>query len=139
VQIAGLLALSLVAGTASIAKPPAAWIDTSTGRRQLAQSSYCWGGQGKGICADYLPPRCDDGGTPRIAVLRGEVVRFRLGFVPRTLSLVFLTGPGASPSYARPHRRTTVWRVRRFGAFFLFAGAGQLGDTSYAGCFVARR
>jgi hypothetical protein len=137
VRFLAVLALGLVGAAVATAKPPPAWIDTSAGWRPLAQSSYCWTEQGRGICADFAAPRCGDGRTPRIPVRLGETVRFRLGFAPRSISLQFFGGAGVG-DYRLATRRVVAWRVQRLGAFALFATARQRGDSSYVGCLVAR-
>jgi hypothetical protein len=138
VRVVVALGLALVFAPAAASLPPAAWVDTSAGRTRLAQSSYCWSEQGKGgTCADYLPPRCGDGRTPRIPVRLGETMRFRLAFYPRSVSLQFPTG--ATRSYRLRKHRVIAWRVQHLGAFALTAQARWGDDTSYAGCFVARR
>jgi hypothetical protein len=66
-----------------------------------------------------------------------ETVRFRLAFSPRSVWLQFRTE--ATPSYHLGNHRVIAWRVQRLGAFALNAQARRGDDTSYAGCFVARR
>jgi hypothetical protein len=138
VKVVVALGLALIFAPAAASMPPAGWVDTSGGRTRLAQSSYCWSEQGKGpTCADYLPPRCGDGRTPRIPVRLGETVHFRIAFSPRSVSLEFRTG--ATRSYRLRKRQVIAWRVQHLGAFALNARAQRGDDTSYTGCFVARR
>jgi hypothetical protein len=137
-RFAGALALIPIAASIAAAKPPPGWVDTSAGRKQLSQSSYCWNEQGRGVCADYLPPRCGDGRTPRIPVRLSETVRFRLGLAPSAVSLDFFGKSGIGRSYRLAAGRVVAWRVRQLGAFTLFARVQGRGDTSYAGCFVTR-
>ena len=60
--------------------PPPAWIETESGKLWLAYATFCWPG-----CADYPAPVCgDERYAPTIVVRRAEVVRFHLGFDPRT-------------------------------------------------------
>ena len=73
------------------AGPPPAWVGTAAGDRWLAYSSFCWSraggrGAGTGLCVDYAaPPRRRD--LPTIRLRTGELVRFHLGFRPRSVSL----------------------------------------------------
>lgn len=126
-----VLLAALAAGTA---KPPAAWIATTTGHHRLAWSSYCWTSGGTSVCADYIRPRCGDGRTPTVRVRRGERVRFVFGFEPRRVSVT--SASGTAVSLAR--RRRPTWRVNRTGVIVLFATA-KPGDASYAVCIVFRR
>jgi hypothetical protein len=129
-----LLVVTLALGVIAGAKPPPAWIQTSTGRHRLAYSSFCWKSKRVAVCADAGAPRCGDGHTPTIRVRRGELVRFELGFLPKSVSVDFGTGRSEGLASSRsPH-----WRVDRAGALTLFADAGVRGDASYTACIVFR-
>ena len=107
--------------------PPPAWVDTTLGERWLAFSSYCW----VRVCADYIPPsRRRD--LPRIVLTRGEIVRFHLGFRPRTVSLI-LGRTTIRLAAGRP-----AWRVRGRGGAALLAATAPVGDASYAARLVVR-
>jgi hypothetical protein len=135
--IVKLLAATLVAPLALLAaKPPKAWVVTSTGRHQLGYSSYCWNRGGEGLCADYAAPKCKGpAAAPTIFVRRGERVRFELGFTPRSVS-VSVGRDGTAHDFV-PTRHPT-WRVTRAGPLSLFADAKTNGDASYVACIVFR-
>ena len=125
----------LPAPARSAGAPPRAWVDSERGPRWLAYSSYCWRNGQSGLCVDYQRPSC--GGTnpaPRIALRRGEVVHFVLGFKPRQLS-VNSVGAGSGQPATLVAKHVASWRADRPGAFALFATAGN-GDASYVGCVV---
>jgi hypothetical protein len=104
-------------------KPPPAWVDTPGADRWLAYSSFCW----TSLCADYINPQMR-GDLPAVAVRRGQVVRFRLGFAPKSLSLQV-----GDRSYELKPTRNAAWRVRgKGGVLVLFAAARKGGDASYA-------
>ena len=108
--------------------PPAAWVDTPAGDRWLGYSTYCWSSEGTnpgGMCVDYISPEMRED-LPKIAVRRGQVVRFELGFAPTSLSLQVGTR-----SYDLRPKQSAAWRVRgRGGVLVLFATADQ-GDASF--------
>jgi hypothetical protein len=113
--------------------PPPAWVETSSGAKWLAFSSYCW----KTTCADFIPQHCEDKGTPTILVNRGETVRFHLGFRPKSATVSFARG---KPKPLRA-RSATSWRVTQGGFFSLmvYVRVGEANfDASYIGCIRLR-
>ncbi|MDX6554176.1 MAG: hypothetical protein QOD86_371 [Miltoncostaeaceae bacterium] len=106
---------------AGSAAPPAAWVDMPGTDRWLGYSTYCWTTQ----CADYINPemRTD---LPKITVTRGQVVRFRLGFAPKTLSLQV-----GDRSYDLHPRQNAAWRVRGKGGVLVLFATAERGDASY--------
>lgn len=100
--------------------PPPAWIETSRGGRWLAYSTFCW----TTACVDFVPPSMRDD-LPRVVVRRGEVVRFHLGFEPRSLSVRV----GSRLFRLRP-ARTSSWRAVSGGLLLLEAEHAR-GDASY--------
>ena len=82
--------------------PPPAWIETRGGDRWLAFTDYCW----TFTCVDSRPleQRRD---IPRIAVPRGEIVRFHLGFRPTKLAV-----EQGRQTYPLKAQREATWRVR---------------------------
>jgi hypothetical protein len=116
--------------------PPPAFIQTATAKVRLAQSSYCWGTKGGGLCPHYAPPSCVGfAPAPRVKVQRGERVRILLGFNPKTLT-VQLPVPLGRP-VSLPPRKTSSFRISRSGVF-LVSAADARGNTSYAACIVLR-
>jgi hypothetical protein len=82
--------------------PPTAWIETRGGDRWLAFSDFCW----TRACVDFeLPQRRTD--VPKVRLIRGEIVRFHLGFRPSRLALEL-----AGTRYPLAARRVATWRVR---------------------------
>jgi hypothetical protein len=134
--IVKLLAATLVVPLAFLAaKPPKAWVVTSTGRHPLGYSTYCWNG-GETLCADHAAPTCKGpAAAPTIFVRRRERVRFELGFTPRSVSVSVGNGPAKDLA---PTRHPT-WRATRAGPLILFADAKTNGDASYVACIVFRR
>ncbi len=113
--------------------PPPAWIETSTGSRWLAFSSYCW----KSTCADFIPRRCPSKGTPTLRLRRGETVRFHLQFRPKSVEVTV----GRRRPTVLPARRVTSWRVAREGPLSLFVRvrlSAMNADASYVGCITLR-
>jgi hypothetical protein len=108
--------------------PPRAWVGTSAGDRWLAFSTSCWSAG----CIDYVNPEMRRD-LPRIAVRRGEVIRFHLGFAPRSLSL--RAGGRAYPLRAA---RTAAWRVKGRGGVIVLQAFGPRGDASYVARLVIR-
>jgi hypothetical protein len=106
---------------AGSAAPPAAWVDAPAGDRWLGYSTYCW----TTMCADYINPemRTD---LPKIAVKRGQVVRFELGFAPKTLSLQVGTR-----TYRLKPRQSAAWRVKGKGGVLVLFATAEGGDASY--------
>jgi hypothetical protein len=116
--------------------PPPAFLETAAGKVRLAQSSYCWGKKGGGLCPHYAPPSCVGfAPAPHVKVRKGERVRLLLGFKPTTLTIQLPVPLG--PTVKLPPRRTSSFRISRGGAL-LVAGADAHGDTSYAGCVIIR-
>ncbi len=116
--------------------PPPAYLQTSTAKVRLAQSSYCWGEKGGGLCPHYAPPSCVGfAPAPHVKVQRGERVRLLLGFKPTTLTIQLPVPLG--PTVKLPPRRTSSFRITRTGVL-LVSGADARGDTSYAACIVLR-
>ena len=107
--------------------PPAAWIETQTGRTRLGFSSYCWRSGNSGVCADALAPRCGLKGIPNVAVSEGETVRAHLGYDVDEASI-----EGARTEL---EGRVASWRVASNGPFLLFT-KGKDGDASYVACAV---
>jgi hypothetical protein len=91
------------------------------GRRPLGYSTYCWTTQ----CADYINPEMRDD-LPTIAVRRGQVVRFRLGFIPTSLSLQV-----GGRSYELKPKQNAAWRVRGKGGVLVLFATAEGGDASY--------
>ena len=112
--------------------PPPAWAQLRSSARWFAYSSYCWGSSGVHVCADAAAPVCGDRRTPSLRVVRGEVVRFHLGFAPKEVSVTV----GKSRSRSRRLRASKVatWKVTRGGVLLLFAQRRGGGDASYAAC-----
>jgi hypothetical protein len=106
---------------AGSAAPPAAWLDTPGADRWLGYSTYCWTTQ----CADYINPEMRDD-LPTIAVRRGQVVRFRLGFIPTSLSLQV-----GGRSYELKPKQNAAWRVRGKGGVLVLFATAEGGDASY--------
>jgi hypothetical protein len=116
--------------------PPAAFLQTATAKVRLAQSSYCWGVKGGGLCPHYAPPSCVGfAPAPHVKVQRGERVRLLLGFKPTSLT-VQLSAP-LGPTVRLPPRKTSWFRISRAGVLLLSA-ADARGNTSYAACIVLR-
>ena len=113
--------------------PPPAWVETARGSFWLGYSSFCW----DGTCADFVAPDCGDAPhVPEIEVRSGELIRFHLGFTPRTVSVATFGGETAQDPL--PPERDPVWRARE-GAFAVFAVPKERGgDASYVGCMVTR-
>jgi len=107
--------------------PPPAWIETARGDRWLAFSSFCW----KTTCVDFIPPAMRPE-LPRIALRRGETVRFHLAFRPTSLRLLV-----GNRAFKLAARRVVAWRVSGGGLAVLEARAAQ-GSTSYAARLSAR-
>jgi hypothetical protein len=118
---------SAPAPTRGSLSPPAAWVGTAGGDRWLAFSTSCWSAG----CIDYIDPEMRRD-LPRIALRRGEVVVFHLGFRPRSLSLRVGRRPHSLPASASPS-----WRVRGGGVAVLQAFARR-GDAAYVARFVIR-
>jgi hypothetical protein len=108
--------------------PPRAWVATPAGDRWLAFSTSCW----TTGCIDYVNPEMRRD-LPRIAVRRGEVIRFHLGFAPRSLSLRVGTR-----TYTLRAGRTAAWRVRGRGGVLLLQAFGGKGDAGYVARLVIR-
>ncbi len=106
---------------AGSAAPPAAWVDTPAADRWLAHSTYCWTTQ----CADYINPEMRED-LPRIAVRRGQTVRFELGFEPTSLTLQV-----GVRSYELTPRQRATWRVRGKGGVLVLFATAEGGDASY--------
>jgi hypothetical protein len=118
--------------------PPAAWIETRSGDRWLAFSSYCWtrrpgpGAPATGRCVDLIPPqRRRD--LPTIRLRAGELVRFHLGFRPRSVSLNF-----GRRSFPLSNVAAPSWRVAGPGGVGLLFATHARGDASYAARVVVR-
>ena len=132
IAIAALIAPLAVA----IGKPPPAWVVTSGGRVQLGYSSSCWTTGQQSSCADFAAPHCrGPGAAPVVRVRRGELLRFELGFAPRTVSVSL----GRGKTHKLAAVRHPSWRATQAGALILFADAKTNGDASYAACIVFRR
>jgi hypothetical protein len=131
-----ILVATLLVPLAVAARPPPAWVITSTGRHLLGYSSYCWTAKGQSVCADYAAPHCGKGpgSAPVVRVRRGERVRFLLGFAPRSVSL----SVGGGTAIRLPAVRRPTWRVGRAGPLVLFAISKNRGDASYVSCIVFR-
>ena len=117
--------------------PPPAWIGTESAKFWLAYATFCWPG-----CADYRAPVCgDERRAPTIVVRRAEVVRFYLGFEPRShVSLRFFAHGKDVRTIRLAVERRPTWKVERGGAFWIDAAQRGGGSASYAGCFdVASR
>lgn len=139
-----LLSLLLLAGcggsrdpnaSRAPAGPPPAWLETQDGSVALDVSTFCW----KSVCADYKAPSCTGAQRARqVSLQRGEWVTAHLGFKPRELTLITFAEPRlpqAKPKQQRlPAVTDPVWRVKREGAFSLFAIAERGGDASYVAC-----
>ena len=111
-------------------------METARGPIWLGYSSYCWHDGDQGVCADAAAPRCGPDWVPAVEARRGEVVRFHLGFEPRAVAVSEFRGSGAAGVTTEDlePRQDPSWRVRRAGAFSLFAQAEGGGDASYVGC-----
>jgi hypothetical protein len=107
--------------------PPPAWIETATGDRWLAFSSFCW----KTTCVDFLPPEMRPE-LPRLTVRRGESVRFHLGFVPRAVTV---TAGGKTARLAA--RRIASWRAPK-GGIVVVNARGTGGSASYVARLTLR-
>jgi hypothetical protein len=86
------------------AAPPPAWVESGTRSVWAAFGSYCW----KTACVDMLPPA----GRPDLPVLRaprGTLVRLRLAFVPRTVTVTI--GKSKVPA-VHGKTRVVTWRAR---------------------------
>ncbi len=101
--------------------PPAAWVDTPAGDRWLGYSTYCW----TTMCADYINPEMRKD-LPKIVVKRGQVVRFELGFAPKTLSLQVGTR-----TYQLKPKQSAAWRVKGKGGVLVLFATAEGGDASY--------
>jgi len=110
--------------------PPPAWIETGSGSRWLAYSTYCW----KTVCADYMPPRCGSRHGPVIAVEPGERVTFHLGFEPQSVGLLYIDKNGFQRPIRLEASRATTWQVTRPGAAWLSTTADAGRDANYALC-----
>lgn len=115
--------------------PPPAWIETSEGSFWLGYSTYCW----ETACGDYVPPECGESWVPDVAVRRGEVVRFHLGYDPKRVSLTFFGGGTMTADIGPASARLSAslaptWTVTTDGAVSLSAPAGQGKDASYVAC-----
>ena len=114
--------------------PPPAWLEGDQGSRWLAYSTYCWSGDGEGLCADYVGPSCKgEHPAPEIRAHRGERLTVHLGFDPTEVGLVFLEA-GGEP-LALETAREVSWTADRAGPFAVFARV-EGGDASYVGCLV---
>jgi hypothetical protein len=151
-RIAGWTAVAasawLALGAAALARPPGpapdsvgpppAWIGTAAGDRWLAFSSYCWsrrpgaGAPATGRCVDLIAPqhRRD---LPTIRLRAGELVRFHLGFRPRSVSLNI-----GRRSFPLSNVAAPSWRVRGPGGVGLLFATHPRGDASYAARLVVR-
>ncbi len=109
--------------------PPPAWIKVSKGSFWLGYSSYCRGGPGPSLCADFVAPSCTDGRTPKVNVRRGELARFHLGFDPNEVSVAI----GESGPDSLRRTREPIWPANRDGTMVLFT-RGEGRDASYVAC-----
>jgi hypothetical protein len=105
--------------------PPAAWLETTAGKRWLGFSSFCWKKGDSGLCADGAAPTCGMQGVPVVNVQRGETVRAHLGYTPNEASV--------DNGVAGLRGRMVTWRVTEAGPFLLFT-KGKDGDASYVAC-----
>ena len=112
--------------------PPPAWVETRRGAFWLAYASYCW----RTACADSAGPSCGEAPVPTLVVDRGEEIRFRLPFAPRTVELSLFPARAVSvpKSIPLPAEREPTWRVSEAGPFFVSAVVGEGRDASYTGC-----
>jgi hypothetical protein len=126
------LALASVAVTSgSSLSPPPAHVTAAGETRRMATGSYCWFSGGRGRCVDKI----DDRRGPRMTVVEGRRITFRLGFDPQEVTLYTTRRGGIT----LPARRTTRWKVtgpvRHLSLFVQPEGGG---DVSYL-ARVARR
>jgi hypothetical protein len=112
----------LVALVLTLARPPAAVLDTGRAQVPLAISSWCWGRRcGAPIAAS----------TRVAAVKRGTVVRAELRFVP-TGARVAVAG---RPVTALRHGRDVTWKATRAGGVTVRATSAR-GWVVYVGRIV---
>ena len=111
--------------------PPPAWVESERSSRWLGYSSYCW----ESTCADFVERSCHSRHVPKIALRRGEVVRFHLGFRPRAVRIAFERPGGGEKKLEAA--QVTSWRVDRAGVVSLSARARD-GDASYIACIRLR-
>lgn len=104
--------------------PPPAWVETESGSYWLAYSGFCWG------------PRCVKVGglagpdeLPPVVAQEGEVVRFHLGFRPRSVWL----SVGRGDARRLEPGRTVTWRVSGAGVLSLLAYAARGAPGGSAG------
>jgi hypothetical protein len=121
-----VMVVMALAAPARAAGPPPARMKAPAGSVRMAQGSFCWTHHGKGGCADYLDPD-DRTGLPRLRIHPGELVRFRLRFVPSEVALMLPHRTVPLEAVRRPR-----WRVTgRPRWMMLFARREGWGDTSY--------
>ena len=95
--------------------PPPAFVVAAGIETKLAFGPSCWFRAGSGICIDTVAPELRDD-IPHIPVRPGQIVRFRLGFTPRSLQLALRTATAFELFELAP-RREVAWQVpRRFAA-----------------------
>ena len=113
------MATALVALLLGVSRPPAAYLDTGSGRVPLAISSWCWGSRcGAPISA-----------STRVAVVaRGATLRAQLAFTP-TRARVAVAG---SPVAVATHGGELSWRATRSGGLSLNV-TGPRGWVTYVG------
>jgi hypothetical protein len=116
--------------------PSPAYVIVDGATRRLAQSSYCW----RTTCADYVRPRCGDRRTPTVRVRKRQRARFRIGFDPTQVGLIYVGRLEVRYVLRFAASRTVAWRVRAFTGRdeFILTARSALGDTSYAVCFRTR-
>lgn len=91
-------------------RPPPAFLTASSGETKLAFGSSCWSSEGHAACISMVPPHMRND-IPTVVVTRGEVVRFRLGFTPRSLELHVERGSGPGEVFELEPAQSVEWRV----------------------------
>jgi hypothetical protein len=85
-----------------VARPPGAYLSTSSGHVPLAISSWCWGQRCGAPIARSVKPAI---------FARGETVKAELGFTPTRISVAVV----GRPVVASFHGREITWSATRSG------------------------
>jgi hypothetical protein len=94
----------------ALISPPGAAVDSNAGSFRLAFGSGCWSRGDRSACWDRPPPSSARADIPDVQVQPGEVVTFKLAFIPVDVEVVLERRSWQDREKLAPSR-TPAWRT----------------------------